>query len=87
LVQALDASASCIAGILNVCGLKRVVLSGHIRELGPRATEHLIAAIRRGAIWSRFDTVEVELAARRVARGLTIAGIQRVVMPTDWAER
>jgi predicted NBD/HSP70 family sugar kinase len=87
LTQALDAAASCIASILNVCGLKRVVLSGHIRELGPRATEHLISGIRRSAIWSRFDTVEVELVQRRIARGLTIAGIQRVVMPTDWAER
>jgi predicted NBD/HSP70 family sugar kinase len=87
LAEALDASASCIAGILNVCGLKRVVLSGHIRELGPRAADRLIAGIQRGAIWSRFDSVEVELVARRIARGLTIAGIQRVVMPTDWAER
>jgi predicted NBD/HSP70 family sugar kinase len=87
LVQALDATAACIAAILNVCGLKRVVLTGHIRELGPRATEHLIASIRRSAMWSRFDTVEVELVQRRRARGLTIAGIQRVIMPTDWTDR
>ncbi len=87
LMDALDATAGCIAGILNVCGLKRVVLSGHIRELGPRASDHLIAAIRRSAMWSRFDTVEVELVQRRRARGLTIAGIQRVIMPTDWGDR
>jgi len=87
LMQALDAAAGCIAGILNVCGLKRVVLTGLIRELGPRATEHLIAAIRRASMWSRFGSVEVELVQRRRARGLTIAGIQRVIMPTDWAER
>jgi predicted NBD/HSP70 family sugar kinase len=87
LTEALDAAAGCIAGILNVCGLKRVVLSGHIRELGPRASDHLIAQIRRSAMWSRFDTVEVELVQRRTARGLAIAGIQRVIMPTDWAER
>jgi predicted NBD/HSP70 family sugar kinase len=87
LMEALDATAACIAAILNVCGLKRVVLTGHIRELGPRATDHLIASIRRAAMWSRFDTVEVELVQRRRARGLTIAGIQRVIMPTDWTER
>jgi glucokinase len=87
LMLALDATAACIAAILNVCGLKRVVLTGHIRELGPRATDHLIASIRRSAMWSRFDTVEVELVQRRRARGLTIAGIQRVIMPTDWTER
>ena len=87
LMDALDAAAACIAGILNVCGLKRVVLSGHIRDLGPRANDHLIAAIRRSSMWSRFDTVEVELVQRRRARGLTIAGIQRVIMPTDWADR
>lgn len=86
LVEALDATAACIAAILNVCGLKRVVLTGHIRELGPRATDHLVASIRRSAMWSRFDTVEVELVQRRRARGLTIAGIQRVIMPTDWTE-
>jgi predicted NBD/HSP70 family sugar kinase len=87
LMTALDAAAGCIAGILNVCGLKRVVLTGHIRELGPKAADHLIASIRRGCMWSRFDSVEVELAPRRRARGLTIAGIQRVIMPTDWGER
>ena len=87
LMEALDATAACIAAILNVCGLKRVVLTGHIRELGPRATDHLIASIRRSAMWSRFDAVEVELVQRRRARGLTIAGIQRVIMPTDWTER
>ncbi len=87
LAEALDATASCIASILNVCGLKRVVLSGHIRELGPRASDHLMAAIRRASMWSRFDAVEVELVQRRRARGLTIAGIQRVIMPTDWGER
>jgi predicted NBD/HSP70 family sugar kinase len=86
LAAALDATAGCIAGILNVCGLKRAVLTGHIRELGPRATDHLVAAIRRFCMWSRFDSVEVELAQRRRARGLTIAGIQRVIMPTDWAD-
>ena len=50
-------------------------------------SDHLIASIRRASMWSRFDTVEVELVQRRRARGLTIAGIQRVIMPTDWAER
>jgi N-acetylglucosamine repressor len=87
LSEALDATASCIAAILNVCGLKRAVLSGHIRDLGPRAAEHLIAGIRRSTMWGRFDTVEVELVPRRRARGLTIAGIQRVIMRTDWTER
>jgi predicted NBD/HSP70 family sugar kinase len=87
LLEALDATAACVASILNVCGLQRVVLSGHLRELGPRAAEHLSAAIRRSAMWSRFDNVEVELVPRRRARGLTIAGIQRVIMPTDWGEK
>jgi predicted NBD/HSP70 family sugar kinase len=84
LSEALDATAGCIAGVLNVVGLKRVILSGHIRELGLHASDYLIASIRRSAMWSRFDVVEVELVQRRRARGLTIAGIQRVIMPTDW---
>jgi len=87
LVAALDATAGVIATVLNVCGLKRVVLSGHVRDLGPRACEFLTGAIRRHAMWSRFESVEVEFVQRRRARGLVIAGIQRVIMPTDWAER
>jgi hypothetical protein len=70
---------------LNVCGLKRVLLSGHVHELGPRATDYLVSVIRRSAMWSRFGSVEVELVQRRRARGLTIAGILRVIMPRDWA--
>jgi predicted NBD/HSP70 family sugar kinase len=85
-VEALDAAAACIANILNVCGLKRVLVTGHMHELGPRATDYLVTVIRRAAMWSRFGSVEVELVQRRRARGLTIAGILRVIMPRDWAQ-
>ena len=78
--DALDATAGAIGGALNTLGLGKVVLTGHIGDLGPKATEYLASAIRSSAMWSRFDTVEVGYAPRRRALGLTLAGIQRLVM-------
>lgn len=84
---AFDASAMCIAAALNMHGVRRVVLVGRISELPAVATDYLIGAIQRSAMWSRFDAVAVTLAPRRVARGLVIAGIHRFVMPADWSRK
>jgi len=80
-----DAAAMCIAAGLNAYGVRRVVLVGRITELPAPATDYLIGAIQRSAMWSRFDAVAVTLAPKRRARGLIIAGIQRFVMPADWS--
>ena len=80
-----DAVAMCIAAGLNVFGVRRVVLVGRITELPAPATDYLIGAIQRAAMWSRFDAVAVTLAPKRRARGLIVAGIQRFVMPADWS--
>ena len=80
-----DAAAMCIAAGLNAYGVRRVVLVGRITELPTPATDYLIGAIQRSAMWSRFDAVAVTLAPKRRARGLIIAGIQRFVMPADWS--
>ena len=80
-----DGVAMCISAALNVFGVRRVVLVGRVVELPAPATDYLIGAIQRAAMWSRFDAVAVTLAPKRRARGLLVAGIQRFVMPVDWS--
>jgi predicted NBD/HSP70 family sugar kinase len=79
LVDALDSTAACIGGALNLYGLERVVLTGFLHGLPSVAQAYLSAAIARSATWSRFAPVEVTFAPRRRARGLVLAGIQRFV--------
>jgi predicted NBD/HSP70 family sugar kinase len=82
-----DAVAMALAAGLNIYGVRRVVLVGRITELPAPATDYLIGAIQRGAMWSRFDAVAVTLAPKRRARGLLVAGIHRFVMPADWSAK
>jgi predicted NBD/HSP70 family sugar kinase len=84
---AFDATAMCLAAALNMHGVRRVVLVGRVAELPATATDYLVGAIQRAAMWSRFDAVAVTLAPRRRARGLVVAGIHRFVMPADWSRR
>jgi predicted NBD/HSP70 family sugar kinase len=85
LAEALDATAMCIVGSLNVFGLSRVVLTGALGRLPQAARERLASTIEQSALWSRFGQVHVEFAPRRRARGLGMAAFQRIVVPTDWA--
>jgi predicted NBD/HSP70 family sugar kinase len=81
LAGALDATACAIAGALNVCGLRRVVVTGSLEELPSGVLRYLAAAIQRGALWARWGRVEVEGAPRRRAAGLAAAGMERLVLP------
>jgi predicted NBD/HSP70 family sugar kinase len=81
---AFDATAMCAAAALNMHGVRRVILTGRITELPSIATDYLLHAVQRTAMWSRFDAVAVTLAPRRRSRGLVVAGIHRFVMPADW---
>ncbi len=80
-----DAVATCVSAGLNIYGVRRAVLVGRVTELPAPATDYLIGAIQRAAMWSRFDAVAVTLAPKRRARGLLVAGIHRFVMPVDWS--
>jgi predicted NBD/HSP70 family sugar kinase len=80
-----DAVATCVSAGLNIYGVRRAVLVGRVTELPAPATDYLIGAIQRAALWSRFDAVAVTLAPKRRARGLLVAGIHRFVMPVDWS--
>jgi predicted NBD/HSP70 family sugar kinase len=87
LAEALDATAFAIAGALNVCGLRRVVVTGSLEELPAAVLRYLAAAIERGALWARWGRVEVEGAPRRRAAGLAAAGMERLVLPMIESER
>jgi predicted NBD/HSP70 family sugar kinase len=87
LADTLDATASVIAGALNVLGLRRVVITGTLNELPPAVIAHLSTAISRGALWARFGEVKVEGAPRRRIAGLVAAGLDRLVVPMAESER
>jgi predicted NBD/HSP70 family sugar kinase len=81
LAGTLESTAGVIAGALNVCGLRRVVVTGSLVELQPAVLRYLSAAIQRGTLWSRLGRVEVEGAVQRRTAGLISAGIERLVLP------
>lgn len=77
---ALDATASVIAGALNVLGVRRVVITGTLRELPRSVFDHLSQAISRGALWARFGEIQIESAPRHRVAGLVAAGLDRLVL-------
>jgi predicted NBD/HSP70 family sugar kinase len=81
LAETLESAAGVIAGALNVCGLRRVVVTGSLVELQPAVLRYLAAAIERGTLWARLGRIEVESAPRRRTAGLVWAGIERLVLP------
>ncbi len=78
---ALDAMGAIIAGALNVLGLRRAVVTGHLTELPGPVMERLAQAVKRGAMWARFGEVVCEAAPRRRMEGLVAAGIDRLLFP------
>jgi predicted NBD/HSP70 family sugar kinase len=87
LAKALDATAFAIAGALNVCGLRRVVVTGNLEQLPSSVLRYLATAVQRGSLWARWGSVEVEGAPRRRAAGLAAAGMERLVLPMMDGER
>jgi predicted NBD/HSP70 family sugar kinase len=81
LAETLEAAAGVIAGALNVCGLRRVVVTGSLVEFQPAILRYLAAAVERGTLWARLGRVEVVSAPRRRTAGLVSAGIERLVLP------
>lgn len=89
LTETLDATAVVIAGALNVLGLRRVIITGILKELPPAVMDCLSCAIEKGAMWARFGAMSVESAPRRRTAGLVAVGIDRLVLPMEtatWAE-
>lgn len=83
LAEDLTASASVIAGALNVLGLRHVVVTGSLNELPPGVIGRLEEGIREGSLWGRFGDVTCEGAPRRRIAGLVAAAIDRWLVPAD----
>lgn len=83
LAESLNAAAAAIAGALNVLGLRRVVLTGSLKELPVSVMAHLSAAIKGGAMWARFGEVECLGAPRRRMAGLVAVGIDHFIVPEN----
>jgi predicted NBD/HSP70 family sugar kinase len=86
LAKTLDAMAAGIAGALNLLGLRRVVITGTVRELPPAVFSYLSAAITKGTLWARFGELKIEKAPQRRKAGLVAAGIDRLIVPDDAPE-
>lgn len=87
LAKTLDAMAAGIAGGLNMVGLRRVIITGSVNELPPVVFNYLAEAITKGTLWARFGELKVEKAPRRRKAGLVAAGIDRLIVPDDAAEK
>jgi glucokinase len=81
--DALDSLGPILAGALNVLGLRRVVVTGSLTELGPAVMQRLETGVIRGAMWARFGEVICEAAPRRRLAGLVAAGIDRLLFPAN----
>lgn len=83
LAKTLDAMAAGIAGVLNVFGLRRVVVTGALTDLSPAVFTYLTEAINRSALWARFGQLKIEKAPRRRKAGLVAFGIDRLIVPAE----
>lgn len=82
LEAAVEAAGGAIAGALNVLGVRRVLVTGTLADLGQTVTDRLARSVRGGAMWARFGQVDCCTVPRRRAAGLVSAGIDRLVLPT-----
>lgn len=80
LAHTLDAGARLIAGAMNMLGMKRVIVTGALAELGPVVLEELHKQIESHAMWGRFGSISCQGAPRHRAAGLMEAAISRVVL-------
>jgi predicted NBD/HSP70 family sugar kinase len=78
--DALDALSMCIVAALNLYGLRRVVVTGLLSDLGEAARSRVSSMVTGSALWSRFENVSVAFASRQRARGLGLAAFQRLVL-------
>jgi predicted NBD/HSP70 family sugar kinase len=79
MTESLDAVATTIAGGLNLLGVRQVLFSGALNDM-PSVTDHLCAAVRRGAMWGRFGEIQCRPAPRRRLVGMISLAIDHVLL-------
>jgi hypothetical protein len=83
LKEALNTTAKVIAGVLNVLGLQRVVVTGCLNEFPEFVVKHLADEIKRRSLWGQFGEVTCQSAVHRRAAGLVAFGLDRLVLPAE----
>jgi predicted NBD/HSP70 family sugar kinase len=86
LAQSMDAAATAIVGVLNVVGLRRVIITGSLAEL-PAAAAHLSQSVQNGSLWAKFGSVECQATPRHRLAGLVAIGIDRLIAPDTDASK
>lgn len=70
-------AARVIAGAMNLIGVRKLVVTGSLNELGPLPIACLAKHVERLAMVGRFASVEVIAAPRYRAAGLVAAAVER----------
>jgi predicted NBD/HSP70 family sugar kinase len=83
LTDALNTTGKVIAGVLNVLGIQRVIVTGILNELPDFVVKHLADEIRHGSLWTHFGDVACQSAPHRRAAGLVAIGLDRLVLPAN----
>ncbi len=78
--DAMNATASVIAGSLNVLGLERTVITGTLNEMPDGIRAYLSEKITTSALWSRFGAVNCDFAPRTRIRGLIKIALDRMIL-------
>lgn len=77
----LKETANIISCALNTMGLRKIVITGALTELGSDVIKFLEEQIVKGAMWARFGDVQCVAAPRRRIAGLVWVGIEQFVAP------
>jgi len=81
LADSLNTTAKVMAGVLNVLGIHRVIVTGLLNELPHFVVEHLSAELQKASLWAQFGEVVCQSAPHRRAAGLVAFGLDRLVLP------
>jgi predicted NBD/HSP70 family sugar kinase len=83
LQETLNTTAKVIAGVLNVLGIERVIVTGCLNEFPDFVVKHLADELKRCSLWGQFGEVTCQSAAHRRAAGLVAFGLDRLVLPAE----
>lgn len=87
LAESLDNTAKVLAGVLNVLGIHRVVVTGLLNEFPEFVVKHLAGEIQKASLWGQFGEVICQSAPHRRAAGLVAFGLDRLVLPAEEESR